>query len=91
MGGPASPLCWNLGYDQVVFAVRAATGAPVPTYVDDLAALVTGAVQALRALIMLVFAGRIAGLRGFVRYWNLANSISRKTMLPLSSASVDAV
>ena len=34
-------------------------------------------------------AGRIAGLRSFVRYWNPANSISQKTMMP-SAASVNA-
>ena len=36
-------------YDPVVVGLTAATGAPAPTVVDDLAALVVGATQAVRA------------------------------------------
>ena len=62
MGGPASPLTWNIGYDPVVHGLAVAVRAPTPTYVDDLAALVSGPSQAVRALIFLVFASWAAGL-----------------------------
>ena len=62
MGGPASPLTWNIGYDPIVAGLAAAVRIPDPTYVDDLAAFVVGPAQAVRALIFLVFASWAAGL-----------------------------
>eukprot|EP00969_Alexandrium_andersonii_P133879 5921050-Alexandrium_andersonii.AAC.1 len=35
MGGPIKPFLWCLAFDPVVTAVRPATLAPVPTYVDE--------------------------------------------------------
>ena len=60
MGGTASLFIWNLAFDPVVAAMRSATGARPPTYVDDLAALVRGPKQA--AQIFLLAAGHCAGL-----------------------------
>lgn len=57
MGGPASMLLWNIGYDPIVDAIGG------PTYVDDLAALNVGPTRTLRAQYMLLAAGQSAGLR----------------------------
>ena len=57
MGGPASMLLWNIGYDPIVEAVGG------PTFVDDLAALTTGPTATLRAQFFLLAAGLAAGLR----------------------------
>ena len=62
MGGTASPLLWCMAYDPVIEAITAAAGDRCPTYVDDLAALLTTAEQALRASIMLPWASFAAGL-----------------------------
>ena len=42
MGGTASTLIWNIGYDPVFTAVELTTGALVPSYVDDGAILPHG-------------------------------------------------
>eukprot|EP00974_Lingulodinium_polyedra_P043031 4131515-Lingulodinium_polyedra.AAC.1 len=57
MGGAASTLVWNIGYDPIVLAVRG------PTYVDDLAGLTVGVLQTLRLHFFLLVAGHAAGLR----------------------------
>eukprot|EP00974_Lingulodinium_polyedra_P100730 9757484-Lingulodinium_polyedra.AAC.1 len=57
MGGTASTLIWNIGYDPIVHAVRG------PTYVDDLAGLTVGVLQTLRLHFFLLVAGHAAGLR----------------------------
>ena len=44
MGGPASPFLWAVAYDPIVAGVAAASGAPCPTYVDDLCGLAVGPV-----------------------------------------------
>jgi hypothetical protein len=62
IGGPASPLLWNASYDPIVWAVATASGAPCPTYVDDLAALVESVRQFRLALAMLLTASPLAGL-----------------------------
>ena len=62
MGGTSSPLAWCMAYDPIVAGLRAAVGAPAPTYVDDLAGLLRGARQALRAAYYLLFASWAAGL-----------------------------
>ena len=62
MGGTASPFCWVLAYDPIVAGLHVATGAQDPTFVDDLAALVWGARQAVRAMLFLLAAGHAAGL-----------------------------
>ena len=62
MGGTASPLTWSIGYDPIIHVTSRAAGAPTPTYVDDLAALLAGASQTLRASYALVFASQAAGL-----------------------------
>eukprot|EP00959_Pyramimonas_sp_CCMP1952_P342304 7171338-Pyramimonas_sp.AAC.1 len=62
MGGSASPLLWSLGHDAVISAIASITGEDDPTYVDDLAALVSTTRQALRAAIALPWAAKAAGL-----------------------------
>ena len=62
MGGTASLLLWTISYDAIVYGMWAAVGAASPTFVDDLAALVTGPKQAARALLFLLAAGHCAGL-----------------------------
>ena len=62
MGGTASLFIWNLVFDPVVAAMRSATGARFPTYVDDLAALVRGPRQAAGAQVFLLVAGHCAGM-----------------------------
>ena len=57
MGGTASPLCWNIAYDPVINATRRATGAEVPTFVDDTEGFVEGPRQATRLLILSLAAG----------------------------------
>ena len=61
MGGPASPLLRAMPYDPIVWIVSKATGAPCPTYVDDLAALVVGPDLALLVQVTLLVASRLAG------------------------------
>ena len=51
MGGPASMLLWNIGYDPIVEAVGG------PTFVDDLAALTVGPTATRRAHFFLLAAG----------------------------------
>ena len=62
MGGTASPLGWNMAYDPIVVGLGAALSIDCPTFVDDLAALVWGPVQALRAVVALMCASYAAGL-----------------------------
>ena len=62
MGGTASPLGWNMAYDPIVVGLGAALGVGCPTFVDDLAALVWGPGQALRAVVALMCASYAAGL-----------------------------
>ena len=62
MGGAASPSGSCLAYDPISKAVGAALTIPRPTYVDDLAALVRHPRQCQLALILLLAAGRCAGL-----------------------------
>lgn len=57
MGGPASMLLRNIGYDPIVAAIGG------PTYADDLAALTIGPTRTLRAQYFLLAAGLAAGLR----------------------------
>ena len=66
MGGPASPFLWNLAFDPLAVALHQAVGAEPPTYVDDLAALTSDALQMLRAQTFLVAAAHIAGLKADV-------------------------
>ena len=61
MGGTASPLAWCMAYDPIVEGMHKALGVPAPTYVDDLAGLVVGPRQALRAsFYLLLVVGRRA-------------------------------
>jgi len=62
MGGTASLLLWNMAYDPILFGMQAAVGVEVPTFVDDLAALVRGPRQAALAQLFLWAAGHCAGL-----------------------------
>ena len=62
MGSTASPLCWNIGYDPVINAIRRATGADVPTFVDDTDGLVEGPRPGNRLLLFTLAAGHCAGL-----------------------------
>ena len=62
MGGTASPLLWCMSYDPIVEGLMVALGIPAPTYVDDLAGLILGPQQALRASFYLTFASWAAGL-----------------------------
>ncbi len=63
MGGPASPLCWTIGYDPVVWALSQIIGRRCPTYVDDLAALLAGPRETALASVSILAAGHCAGLR----------------------------
>ena len=51
-----------MGYDPIIAALAVALHIKCPTYVDDLAALLRGPRQAVRAQICLLFAGHAAGL-----------------------------
>eukprot|EP00959_Pyramimonas_sp_CCMP1952_P044931 938779-Pyramimonas_sp.AAC.1 len=62
MGGTASPLILCMACDPVIEAAAAATGDGCPAYVDDLAALLTTAEQALRSAILPPWASHVAGL-----------------------------
>ena len=62
MGGTASPLLWCLSYDPVIAATAQVANARCPTYVDDLAALLSGARQALRVAFFLPWVSRAIGL-----------------------------
>ena len=56
------PLAWRMAYDPIVEGMHKAVGVPAPTYVDDLAGLVVGPRQALRASFYLLFGSWAAGL-----------------------------
>eukprot|EP00969_Alexandrium_andersonii_P022741 995176-Alexandrium_andersonii.AAC.2 len=43
VGGALRPLLWALAYDPILVALRAATLARAPTYVEDLSTLARGA------------------------------------------------
>ena len=62
MGGPASPFCWNMAYDPIVEYVAKSLGIDCPTFVDDLAANCKRVGQTLLAQLLLIAAGRAAGL-----------------------------
>eukprot|EP00974_Lingulodinium_polyedra_P056025 5387588-Lingulodinium_polyedra.AAC.1 len=57
MGGIASTVLWNIGYDPIVHAAQG------PTYVDYFAGLTIGVMQTLRLHFFLLVAGHAAGLR----------------------------
>ena len=63
MGGTASPLSWGIAYDPIVEGLFRATGVEAPTYVDDLAGLINGPAQAMRASYYLIWASWAAGLQ----------------------------
>ena len=63
MGGTASPLLWSIAYDPIISAASSVTGAPCPTYVDDLAALLCDTAQVLRLALFLPWASWLAGLQ----------------------------
>ena len=54
MGGTASPLSWGVAYDPIVEGMFRAIGVEAPTYVDDLAGLINGPAQAVRASFYLI-------------------------------------
>ena len=62
MGGTASPLGWCMAYDPIVEGMFRALGIEAPTYVDDLAGLLSGPVQAIQASFYSIWASRAAGL-----------------------------
>ena len=49
IGGTASPLSWGMAYDPIVEGMFRALGVEAPPYVDDLAGLINGPAQAMRA------------------------------------------
>ena len=63
MGGTASVMLWNAAYDPIIYATEAAAGAACPTYVDDTACLVDSPRGAMRAMVALIVASHVAGLR----------------------------
>ena len=63
MGGTASPLLWSIAYDPIISAASSVTGAPCPTHVDDLAALLCDTAQTLRLALFLPWASWLAGLQ----------------------------
>ena len=62
MGGTASPLSWGMAYDPIVEGMFCAIGVEAPTYVDDLAGLINGPGEAMRACYYLIWASWAAGL-----------------------------
>eukprot|EP00975_Prorocentrum_lima_P036275 7632058-Prorocentrum_lima.AAC.1 len=52
-----------MAYDPLIEAMEAATGTAAPTYMDDLASLVTGAADALAAETILVRLSTSMGLK----------------------------
>ncbi len=62
MGSPASPLSWDLSCDAIIAGVQVASGAPVPTYVDDSAALVESIENGLPVLVFFLAASATARL-----------------------------
>ena len=62
MGGTASVLLWNMGYDPVFTVVELATLVEIPSYVDDGEMLAYGPKQVVAASVMLLVAGHCAGL-----------------------------
>ena len=62
MGGAASPSSWGIAYDPIVEGMFRAIGVEAPTYVDDLAGLINGPAQAMRASYYLIWASWAAGL-----------------------------
>ena len=62
MGGTSSPSAWTIGYDPIVEGLAVTLRILDPTFVDDLAALVRGGVQASRTQLLLVCLSRCAGL-----------------------------
>eukprot|EP00969_Alexandrium_andersonii_P065243 2873447-Alexandrium_andersonii.AAC.1 len=63
MGGTPSPLLWAMAYDPVIEGVAEGAGSANPTYVDDLAAAIRGAAQALAVAPLPVVASHAAGLQ----------------------------
>ena len=63
MGGTASPLSWGIAYDPIVEGMSRAISVDAPTYVDDLAGLINGPRQAIRASYYLIWASWAAGLQ----------------------------
>ena len=61
-GRDSPPLLWCISYDPVIELASRTTGAPCPTYVDDLAALLGDAAQALRLCFLLPWVSRAIGL-----------------------------
>ena len=62
MGGTFSPLGWCMAYDPIVEGMLSALSIEAPTYVDDLAGLLNGPEQAIRASFYLIWASWAAGL-----------------------------
>ena len=63
MGGTASPRSWGIAYDPIVEGMFHATGVEAPRYVDDLAGLINGPGQAMRASNYLIWASWVAELQ----------------------------
>ena len=61
MGGTASPLSWGMAYYPIVEAMFRALGIEAPTYVADLAGLINGPAQGIRACYYLIWASLAAG------------------------------
>ena len=65
MGGTASVLLWNMGYDPVFTAAELVTAVEIPSYVHDGEMLPHGPKQVVAASVMLLVAGHCtAGGRG---------------------------
>ena len=57
-----SPLLWCISYDPIILLMALVSGHRCPTYVDDLAALLQDAAQALRVCFLLPWVSRAIGL-----------------------------
>ena len=62
MGGPAKPMCWNIGFDPIVAGLGPCVRAANPTFVDDLLALVRRLLGIWRASLFILAAAKAAGL-----------------------------
>eukprot|EP00974_Lingulodinium_polyedra_P031184 3000423-Lingulodinium_polyedra.AAC.1 len=78
MGGIASTVLWNIGYDPIVHAAQG------PTYIDDLVGLTIGVVQTFRLHFFLLVAGHNAGLR--IATHSCATVCARSVHLAVDSA-----
>ena len=63
MGGPMSPLTWNMAFDPILWIAEVAGSCGTLGYVDDLLAKIFGPGQAILVYLLLLAAAKMAGLK----------------------------